>query len=115
MCVIYFLWYFNVFFYYIFSKILATNIYSITSYSKIREEIKFMYVCMYSRTVWESRHICIILVDSQPHYLAEAGRFICNRISLNGVDCSTTLYFSLLENNNFNTCIMLMIIFVEKE
>ena len=44
MCVIYFVWYFNVFFYYIFSKILATNIYSITSYSKIREEIKFMYV-----------------------------------------------------------------------
>ena len=35
------------FFYYIFSKILATNIDSITSYSKIREEIKFMYVCMY--------------------------------------------------------------------
>ena len=47
MCVIYFVWYFNVFFYYIFSKILATNIDSITSYSKIREEIKFMYVCMY--------------------------------------------------------------------
>ena len=54
---------------------------------------------------------CIILVDLQPRYLPEAGRFICNRISLNGVDCSTTLYFSLLENNNFNTCIMLMIIF----
>ena len=70
------------------------------------------------RTVWESRHICIILVDSQPHYLPEAGRFICNRISLNGVDCSTMLYFSLLENNNFNTGIMLMIIFenqMEKE
>ena len=32
---------------FIFSKILATNIDSITSYSKIREEIKFMYVCMY--------------------------------------------------------------------
>ena len=30
-----------------FSKILATNIDSITSYSKIREEIKSMYVCMY--------------------------------------------------------------------
>ena len=30
------------YFYYIFSKILATNIDSITSYSKIREEIKFM-------------------------------------------------------------------------
>ena len=46
MCVIYFVWYFNVFFYYLFSKILATNIDSITSYSKIQEEIKFMYVCM---------------------------------------------------------------------
>ena len=33
----------------------------------------------------ESGHICLILVDSQPHYLPEAGRFICNRISLNGV------------------------------
>ena len=43
----------------------------------------------------------LILEDSQPHYLPEAGRFICNRISLNGVDCSTMLYFSLLENNNF--------------
>lgn len=56
---------------------------------------------------WRRR---IILVDSQPHSLPEAGRFICNRISLNGVECSTTLYFSLLENNNFSTCIMLMII-----
>ena len=46
MSVIYFVWYFSIF-YYIFSKILATNINSITSYSKIREEIKFMYVCMY--------------------------------------------------------------------
>ena len=64
-----------------------------------------------SSTVRMSWHGCIILVDSQPHSLPEAGRFICNRISLNGVDCSTTLYFSLLENNNFNTtCIMLMII-----
>ena len=56
-----------------------------------------------------SRHGCIILVGSQPHSLPEAGRFICNRISLNGVDCSKT-YFSLLENKYFNTCIMLMII-----
>ena len=56
-------------------------------------------------------YVYVILVDSQPHYLPEAGRFICNRISLNGVDCSTMLYFSLLENNNFNTGIMLMIIF----
>ena len=40
------------YFYYIFSKILATNIDSITSYSKIREEIKFMYVCMYVAVVY---------------------------------------------------------------
>ena len=46
MCVIYFVWYFSIFLLY-FSKILATNIDSITSYSKIREEIKSMYVCMY--------------------------------------------------------------------
>ena len=46
MNVIYFVWYFSIF-YYTFSKILATNIDSITSYSKIREEIKSMYVCMY--------------------------------------------------------------------
>ena len=58
MCVIYFVWYFSLFLLY-FSKILATNIDStamitlhfnidsITSYSKIREEIKSMYVCMY--------------------------------------------------------------------
>ena len=46
MCVIYFVWYFCIFLLY-FSKILATNIDSITSYSKIREEIKSMYVCMY--------------------------------------------------------------------
>ena len=54
-------------------------------------------------TVWESRDtcICIILVDSQPHYLPEAGRFICNRISLNEVDCSTTLYFSLFSYDYF--------------
>ena len=50
-----------------------------------------------SRTVWESRHICIILVDSQRHYLPEAGRFICNRISLNGVDnvACTFLYWKI--------------------
>ena len=46
MCVFYFVWYFSIFLLY-FSKILATNIDSITSYSKIREEIKSMYVCMY--------------------------------------------------------------------
>ena len=46
MNVIYFVWYFSIF-YYTFSKILATNIDSITSYSKIREEIKSMYVCVY--------------------------------------------------------------------
>ena len=46
MCVIYFVWYFSIFLSY-FSKILATNIDSITSYPKIREEIKSMYVCMY--------------------------------------------------------------------
>ena len=46
MCVIYFVWYFSIFLLY-FSKILATNIDNITSYSKIREEIKSMYVCMY--------------------------------------------------------------------
>ena len=40
-----------------FSKILATDIYSITSYSKIREEIKFMYVCMY---------VCLSLKSSTP-------------------------------------------------
>ena len=49
MCVIYFVWYFSIFLLY-FSKILATNIDSITSYSKIREEIKSMYVCMYARS-----------------------------------------------------------------
>ena len=38
--------FFSIFLLY-FSKILATNIDSITSYSKIREEIKSMYVCMY--------------------------------------------------------------------
>ena len=59
-----------------------------------------------SRTVWERRHICIILVDSQP----EAGRFICNRISLKGV-LFDNVVLSLLENNKFNTCIMLMVIF----
>ena len=50
MCVIYFVWYFSIFLLY-FSKILATNIDSITSYSKIREEIKSMYVCMYKYLV----------------------------------------------------------------
>ena len=44
------------YFYYIFSKILATNIDSITSYSKIREEIKFMYVCMYVTTSPDCEH-----------------------------------------------------------
>ena len=70
MCVIYFVWYFNVFFYYIFSKILATNIDSITSYSKIREEIKFMYVyvCMYDCTFNDGNGSsitasCLILVE----------------------------------------------------
>ena len=52
MCVIYFVWYFSIFLLY-FSKILATNIDSITSYSKIREEIKSMYVCMYVSFILE--------------------------------------------------------------
>ena len=56
MNVIYFVWYFSIF-YYTFSKILATNIDSITSYSKIREEIKSMYVCMYVRLENSSKSI----------------------------------------------------------
>ena len=62
MCVIYFVWYFSIFLLY-FSKILATNIDSITSYSKIREEIKSMcvcmYVCMYASFVLSKLNSCV--------------------------------------------------------
>ena len=64
MCVIYFVWYFSIFLLY-FSKILATNIDSITSYSKIREEIKSMYVCMYVFCfVSVTDRLCILMLQS---------------------------------------------------
>ena len=68
MCVIYFVWYFSIFLLY-FSKILATNIDSITSYSKIREEIKSMYVCMYgSRPQRMSVKFKLLFVQDFSHW-----------------------------------------------
>ena len=75
MNVIYFVWYFSIFYYTLYFsifyyKILATNIDSITSYSKIREEIKSMYVCMYDTCRYPTR--CVAL--SWPYYLLISNR-----------------------------------------
>ena len=66
MNVIYFVWYFSIF-YYTFSNILATNIDSITSYSKIREEIKSMYVCILSSLMFSDPNGTATVSKSKAH------------------------------------------------
>ena len=71
-----------------FSKILATNIDSITSYSKIREEIKFMYVCFFM-------YVCIPLFSRSFVRISLSRSFILfmfNNILL-VVKCPMGLYY----------------------